>query len=339
MRIFEILKEETLLEFGKKGFPGFGKGIFSQRFYEYFVGKLNDISDAHAREWMTNWLCNLFERDNNKFKANFFKKAVADNKNYNAQPVFEQRHFYYLAQFVKEIEDQHVHDFTRDWLADVAGRTNPNFKASVWDKFCTNGREPPKEISQEPIEEDELDENGGPGYGNRAHGGFGQKFFRKAHYLFVAYQLQHMDDMSVKRHMTNWFAKIFKLDNPTFKAEAFENYASSEPVYSYHRPHAIFQQRHFYFLAHEISEISDIHERTFVCDWVADYIGGTNEYFQTDRWEKYCHLDAEHDERKYVAKRRAKANGEEIKDEPEPEIEMQNESDEPVEKPATGRHS
>jgi hypothetical protein len=106
--------------------------------------------------------------------------------------------------------------------------------------------------------------------------------------------------------MTQWWGKLFTLDDPAFKLDAFEaavQTASRWPT----TPR--FQQRHFYFMAHEIAEIADPHERKFICDWVAKTIGRTNEYFQPIRWEEYCHLTPDSYQRKAVQHGRAKATG------------------------------
>jgi hypothetical protein len=323
MRLHDILGNgrEVIFEYGRKGFPGYGMGLFGQRFYEYMVNQLHDVSDPQARTWLVDWLSQVFQRDNGKFNAGRFQKAVADNKHYNARPSFQQRHFYYLAHWVKEIQDKHIHDFVRDWLGRVAGGTNSQFKASVWNQYC-NHDEPvppkPSKLAAPPAPAiDDLEENTALNeWGTHGHGGFGKKVFTRSHYLSVAGSLGAISDPAIKQHMIQWWVKVFKLDNPAFKSEAFEAAAESARGRA---PNAIWQQRHFYFVAHEIAEIPDIHERKFVCDWFAKNIGYTNGNFQVERWEKYCHLEPESYERKDVAPRRAKAKGEPVGEHPSEE--------------------
>lgn len=310
MRIDELLQTSRtiMLEYGRKGFPGYGMGLFSQRFYQYMVPKISQISDQHAKDWLTHWLCDVFSHDNSKFKADLFQRAVAANKQYSAAPAFQQRHFFYLAHCVKEIDDPHIHDFVQNWLAEVAGRTNPNFKSRVWAQYCAQetpvkpaAAAPPPDSADPSIQP--VDE--GPAFGERGHGGFGKKFFTAGHYRFIAAKLSHVSDATVKRHLINWWSKLFTLDNPAFKPEAFAKVASAYSM----APNVRWQQRHFYFVAHEIAETADPHERKFLCDWFAENVGRTNEYFQIRRWEEYCHLDAESYDRKAVQHSRAKATG------------------------------
>lgn len=304
MLINELLAQK-ILEFGPTGFPGYGRGLFRQVYYQYMVPEINKISDQAAREWLIDWLANLFHRDNPKFNERLFKQAIATKRIYNVAPVFQQRHFFYLAQAVKEIQDPHVHDFVEHWLAQVAGSTNSNFKASVWAKYCAHDR--PAQPAVPPPVETEIDE--GPTYGHRGHGGFGQKFFSKAQYQFIAWQLHDISDPTVREHLTVWFGKAFKLDNPAFDFKTFAQAVMSQPSYRAYPPRVQFQQRHFYYLAHEVADITDPHERKFVCDWLATKIGRTNEHFNPERWEEYCHLDANSYERQAVQHTRAKAAG------------------------------
>jgi len=295
------------------------------------VNEINRVLDAHARQWLADWMSEAFQKDNFKFKPALFKKAVENGKTFNANPVFQQRHFYYLAHLIKQIDDPHIHDFVRNWLAEAAGSTNPQFKRNVWDKFCEKD-DAPKALKKDLLDpgHDDLHDNsdaregkgevdegygGAPGFGRKGHGGFGQKIFRRAHYQFIAWQLHHLSDPTIRDHLTKWFEEIFRLDNPNFKPDEFEQAVMSLPTYRYSRPHVEFQQRHFYYLAHEVSEIKDKHEREFLCDWLADNVGSTNGYFNEKRWKEYCNLSDDTWDVKQVRHNRAKARGD--KDIPE----------------------
>jgi hypothetical protein len=304
-----FLPSNIILEWGRREFPGYGRRLFGQRHYQYMVMEINSVPDPEARQWLTKWLSDLFHADNPRFKPDLFAQAVAEKRRYSASPSFQQRHFYYLAQAVREIDDPHVHDFVRDWLAKVVGGTNYYFKSHTWNEFVSRGRKPPEPT---PIVS-EAYYGSAPGFGNRGHSGFGKKFFRRAHILYIAGCLHRVEDEAVRDHLTNWFASIFKLDNPQFPTEAFiEAVAKAGPSQRWNSAVPTFQQRHFYYLAHEVAEIQDIHERTFVCDWLAQNVGSTNEYFQVERWRKYCHLEPKDYERRHVAHYRAKARGDKV---------------------------
>jgi len=301
-----------LLEYGRKGFPGYGNRLFGQRHYEYMVMEVNGVSDTHAREWLIDWLCEVFRRDNGKFSPSRFKDAIAAKRQYDASPTFEQRHFYYLAQWVKEITDPHIHDFVRDWLADAVGGTNHKFHRSIWDQFCNKPQ--PTRPPNPATAEGELDE--GPAYGATGHGGFGKRIFKPAHYRYIAADISGVSDVAIKKHLVEWFNKVFTLDNPAFPSDGFREAASAEasapsPKGWDHRVsnEPSWQARHYYFLAHEVCDIDDIHEREFIADWLAEQIGSTNQYFQPERWNKYCNLPMDNYDRKAVRHYRAKATG------------------------------
>jgi len=304
---FLTVPATRLLEYGRQGFPGFGRRLFGQRHYEYMVTQLLQVSDAQAREWLTDWLSRVFKEDNGKFDSQRFAQAVQNGRVYNASPTFEQRHFYYLAYWVKALDDPHIHDFVLNWLADSVGRTNYNFKRSRWDQFTARNETPPVNepdpSATAPVEEQY---GGAPGFGSRSHGGFGKKVFRKRQVEYIAWELNHIEDPAIRDHLTTWCAQILQLDNPDFKPDAFAQLVASSRGY---RPSAQFQSRHFYFLAHEVAEIADVNEREFVCDWLADAIGRTNQYFNDERWRKFCNLEPESYERRNVAHYRAKARG------------------------------
>ena len=286
-----------LVEYGRHGFPGYGNRLFSQQFYQFMVNQLTDIEDQPAKEWLTDWLSDLFRRDNGKFSAERFKAAVAANKHYRSSPTFQQRHLYYLAQHVKEITDPHVHQFVARWLGEIARRTNYNFQQSRWDKFTQRPNVEPNETG--------LEEQGGPGFGSRSHAGFGKKIFQRRYLEYIAAKLADIEDDAVRQHLVQWFSEMFKLDNSAFKPEVFAQWVEAGGREGY----VEFQARHFYFLAHEIAEVQDIHERTFLCDWVGEIVGRTNRHFNKDRWKQFCDLPKEDSRRMDVAHSRGKAKG------------------------------
>lgn len=128
--------DEMLDEYGRHGFPGYGMRLFSRQHYQFVADKLNMVEDQPAREFLTDWFSDLFVRDNAAFRSEQFAKAV-ENGIRAAHPTFQQRHFYYLAEHVKQVEDPHIRAFLTDWIADTIGRTNHNFQTERWKKFCT----------------------------------------------------------------------------------------------------------------------------------------------------------------------------------------------------------
>lgn len=145
MRLKDFTSDRALFEQGgRHEFPGYGRGIFGQRFYEYIVTQINQESDPQLRDWLVNWFSDLFQRDNPRFNRSLFARAVADKRDYHAAPGFQQRHFYYLANAVKAIEDPKMHQFMQNWIARVAGGTNVKFKPSLWSQHSNRPVEEPQ---------------------------------------------------------------------------------------------------------------------------------------------------------------------------------------------------
>lgn len=137
MRLQELLAESIMVdEYGSShGFPGYGMGLFRRAYYQHMAQAIHDVDDTHAREFLANWMGDLFARDNPGFKKPTFLAAV-EKGGYSARPTYQQRHFYYLAKHVADTPDPHIREFLTDWLAQVAGSTNPNFQRKRWEQFC-----------------------------------------------------------------------------------------------------------------------------------------------------------------------------------------------------------
>jgi len=131
----------------------------------------------------------------------------------------------------------------------------------------------------------ELDEIFG---GERGYRGEGNGFFAPRFYMYIASQLQKLNDVAARKYLIDWFVGLFKSDNPKFKEQVFRQTADGPSLYSSSGPK--FEQRHFYYLAHHINAIADLHIREFVTNWLGDVIGDTNEDFMPMRWRKFCGL-------------------------------------------------
>jgi hypothetical protein len=290
MQLCDLLPtQQIIIEWGSHGFPGFGRGLFSQRHYRFMVDQLNYVHDAHAKQWLTDWLAEAFRRDNPRFKEELFKRAAAEGRQYSASPEFQQRHFYYLAELVREIDDPAIHEFVANWLADTIGRSNYKFKRSLWDRHVAR---------PQPMTE-------GPAFGRHSHRGFGKKLFTRSHYAYIANSLHDIHDEMVRDHLSKWFSEAFKLDNPAFNPEAFEAAVLNGTRYT----SPPWQQRHFYYLAHEVADVDDPHQREFLCDWLAKEVGSQNPYFNDERWREYCNLSPKSYQRQVVQHTRATARG------------------------------
>lgn len=134
MRITEIV---PLLEFGRHGFPGYNRGLFAQRYYVAFANEITTIEDPHVKEFVVDFFVNAMLRDSTKFKESVFRDAC--QKEYDGIkniPQLQQRHFYYLAEMVKKIDDEHAREYMANWMAGWLRHTNMGFQKRRWMQFC-----------------------------------------------------------------------------------------------------------------------------------------------------------------------------------------------------------
>jgi hypothetical protein len=122
-------------------------------------------------------------------------------------------------------------------------------------------------------------------YGYRGFGGYGQSFFRRAHYVAMANLCRSELPAAVRGSVEQWFAQIFAKDNPAFKPEQFlkacETGASNASAPTW-------QQRHFYYLAECITNIPAEPMREFIATFLADYFSRQSGNFMKKRWYEYC---------------------------------------------------
>lgn len=144
----------------------------------------------------------------------------------------------------------------------------------------------------------------GPGFGHQRHRGFGQGFFNRPLYSFFADQIARKarNDAVIGEWLTDWMSDVFRLDNPSFNAAAFRDMVRDGGP---SRAQPRIQERHFYFLAHEIAAVDDPDAREFLTEWFADLFAGLNEYFQPERWRKFCDMDPASWQRRSVDSQRA----------------------------------
>lgn len=122
-------------------------------------------------------------------------------------------------------------------------------------------------------------------YGRHGYPGAGQRLFSQKFYQYMVNNLRYLDDSAVQEFLVNWMCDIFKLDNPKFNEDLFKKAIEDGKSYS---ASPEFQQRHFYYLAHHVSLISDMHAREYVCHWLGKVAGRTNSGFKPSLWEKFC---------------------------------------------------
>lgn len=137
---------------GLRGFGGYGMGYFTRRHYEVLASQVADMEGPDAvRETVLKWLCDTLKRDNFKFNEASFRKA-SQTKNWRASADFQQRHYYYIAECVKNIDNPAMREFMCNWFADLFKRTQGNFRSKVWFTYCglddPDNPAPPKKLTR-----------------------------------------------------------------------------------------------------------------------------------------------------------------------------------------------
>lgn len=134
--------EEIVTEYGRRGHPGYGRSIFSRMHYVFIVNGLSSVTDAHIKEYLVDWFASIFKSDNPNFSASKWASAVEQGSARSRSVAkFEQRHFYYLAEEICKIQDDHAREFVAEFVGDLVASTNPAFKKDRWFKVCNVGQE------------------------------------------------------------------------------------------------------------------------------------------------------------------------------------------------------
>lgn len=128
-------------------------------------------------------------------------------------------------------------------------------------------------------------------FGRHEHPGYGRGIFTDTFYGYFAEGISEIKDAQIKEFVANWMAKIFKMDNSRFKNDQFMQAAMSD-YYNSRRGMPKLQQRHFYYIAGAIKEISDEHARRFCAEFIGKMCKRANPQFQQSRWDKFCGVEA-----------------------------------------------
>lgn len=127
------LFEQTLLEFGSHGFPGYGRQLFKRADHEWFARLIKDVP-VQVRSDVEAFIIDMLRRDNRSFNEKTFKENQSSSY-WGSRREFQQRHFYYIAGMIQDLPLQ-----KRVWLgnffAGQLSRTNYSFKHDVWAREC-----------------------------------------------------------------------------------------------------------------------------------------------------------------------------------------------------------
>lgn len=124
-------------------------------------------------------------------------------------------------------------------------------------------------------------------FGQHGFGGYGRGIFRRAAYEKVATWLGQISDADIREHLTAWFNNAFQRDNSAFKPHAFTAWVEARK----HTTRSMtWQQRHFWYFAHLISQISDTNERDYLARWLGDKLDRETQGFRNSLWDSACGL-------------------------------------------------
>ena len=285
-------------EYGKHGFPGYGMSLFARQHYNYIASSLADIGDETVRMDLCEWFCKVFSRDNYSFKDHLFTGWVKERKRGGTgSATFQQRHFYYLAEWIKNESDPHRKEFLAGWLGTMFDRCNENFKMSLWKKFCGI-------VDKEDLEEQYY--GGSPGFGQRGFGGYGQKIFTPVIRAGLGSAAADLPDPVVRKSVAEWLAAAFDKDAPNsrFNHDEFVKVVTTQRNFGYGSPR--YQGRHYYYLAEMIKKEPDLHRRIFLCQFLSPLFEENNPDFLPSRWEDFCEIPDENREWKPEIKTRSR---------------------------------
>lgn len=134
MLINEIFQNQ-LNEYGYRGFGGYGQSFFRQAYYIAIANLCARGIPTPVKDTVVQWFADAFSKDNPKFKADVFIKACDSGA--SGKPVkWEQRHFYYLAECIKQIQSETMKEYIATLLTDYFYRGPGNFMKSRWYKYC-----------------------------------------------------------------------------------------------------------------------------------------------------------------------------------------------------------
>lgn len=136
MLLEEIINHNTLLlEFGSRGFPGNGQGLFTRLACEKLANWVSSDVDDSVRPIILDWLCDVLKKDNGRFNEKLFREYVADGRYAYKTYTFQQRHLYFLAHYISQLPEQQRYYVAASMGKMLAG-TNYNFQYKYWWPEC-----------------------------------------------------------------------------------------------------------------------------------------------------------------------------------------------------------
>jgi hypothetical protein len=116
---------------GYHGFPGFGRRLFTRSDHKYFAHNLEAHNEVQRD--VIDWFVNALKQDS----PNAFNEAAFREGGYwGIRANFQQRHFYYFAKLIKDVENVHKRCYLCNLVGDIMRRTNGDFQWKVWYREC-----------------------------------------------------------------------------------------------------------------------------------------------------------------------------------------------------------
>lgn len=132
---------ELFENFGKHGSRGPAQGLFTTG-YLVDLAKLCYKVPSAVKADVIDWFCDILTIDNPRFKEALFRKAAAEGTKQAASPRWQQRHYYYLADMIRKIDDTNMRKYIAVMLADYfvnyrdPSSGDKKFKKEIWYDAC-----------------------------------------------------------------------------------------------------------------------------------------------------------------------------------------------------------
>ena len=125
----------TLLEWGKSGFGGYGRGFFTKGHRSEMGYMLRDLDVPKVAEnAIYDFMYYALSRDDSYLTKTKFMSEVESGRA-RGNPKFEMRHFWYMAECIKHQPPQ-FRQFLANMMGEFFRRQNGQFRDSLWFKEC-----------------------------------------------------------------------------------------------------------------------------------------------------------------------------------------------------------
>lgn len=200
---------------------GRGHATFQQRHFYYFAHLIKNEDDDHRREFLTDWLGEMFRRCNDNFKASLWDKFCQPEKQIEplnegpafgspgfpgfARQLFTRSHRGTIGAHVSRLADTVIRHEIGAWFAEAFSRDLPNSPGM------------PKRFDAEGYVA-EIDKGGRFSEGNPR--------FQMRHYYYLAKLISDEPDIQKRIFLCHFLTPIFRQNNEHFQPSRWEDFCN-----------------------------------------------------------------------------------------------------------------